>query len=155
MTQLPVLKHRPKASDVTFGRASKMIPTTPIATLLFPIIRPLGRFDIDITSPIGSASFAICLSPSAMPRSLSWSSESLSIMLFAFIFSSAVATSLLFASRISFSALSRLSAASFNTLFLISVSSVPIFTLASYASAQIFSKSFINKHLSLICYHPI
>lgn len=35
IAQFPDLKHRPNASEVTFGRASKIMPTTPMATRTF------------------------------------------------------------------------------------------------------------------------
>ena len=69
--QLPDLKHNPNASDVTFGRASNIIPITPRGTLLFPIINPLGLFFMERTSPIGSSNLAICTRPSAICSILS------------------------------------------------------------------------------------
>ena len=40
---LPAFRHKPKASAVTFGLASNIIPITPIGTLFCPIFRPLSR----------------------------------------------------------------------------------------------------------------
>ena len=39
-----------------------------IGRFTFPMISPFGRFRMDITSPMGSSSFATCRSPSAIPR---------------------------------------------------------------------------------------
>ncbi|OOL28021.1 hypothetical protein GQ85_35030, partial [Rhodococcus rhodochrous] len=64
---LPDLRAKPKASTVTFGRASYTIPTTPSGTRICRISRPLGRVEPRTTSPIGSGSPATCRSPAAMP----------------------------------------------------------------------------------------
>ncbi len=48
------LRQRHAASTVTLGRASKIIPTTPIGVRTFSIFNPFGRVPPSMTCPTGS-----------------------------------------------------------------------------------------------------
>ena len=65
ITEFPDLIQSPAASAVTFGIASYIIPITPRGTLTLDILRPFGRFILEIASPIGSAiqQFGVYLQP--------------------------------------------------------------------------------------------
>ena len=66
ITEFPDLIQSPAASAVTFGLASYIIPITPRGTLTLDILRPFGRFILEIASPIGSGKPAIWRIPSAI-----------------------------------------------------------------------------------------
>ena len=140
---LPVLKHRENTSAVTLGLASYITPTTPIGTRFFPISRPLGRFFIEVISPIGSSRDATCLIPSAIASILSSLRRSLSCKLSGILFSLALLRSnslpliISFESSISFAAVSR------RTLFLVLVSSFAIMYFDSFAFLHNSFKSII------------
>ncbi len=75
------------------------MPITPNGTRFCPINSPLGRCFIDSTSPTGSSSPAICLSPSAIWAILASVSISRSTSPGAMPFSFAYSTSVWFASN--------------------------------------------------------
>ena len=130
ITALPDLKQSAKASGVTLGLASYIIPTTPSGTRFLPIKSPLGRFFISSTSPTGSLSAATCSRPSAMPLILSSVSISLSISPSFIPFSRPAKTSLAFASSMLFLSFISASAQAMRALFLVST-----FILASSTEA--------------------
>ena len=66
---LPALRQRAPASAVTFGRLSKMTPTTPSGTATRSISSPFGRSKAAICRPTGSGSAPIFSTASAMPES--------------------------------------------------------------------------------------
>ena len=151
ITALPVFNVRQAASTVTFGRASKIIPITPIGTRFFPIVRPLGRFVIPKTSPIGSFSKATCKTPSAMPFMRSFVKRRRSIIevliLFSFAFFKSISFSANILSVFSISAF----AISFNASFFFSQDRFPIFRLADFAFFAISSTVILFFRLSYKC----
>jgi hypothetical protein len=66
ITALPAFRHRAPASAVTFGRLSKMTPTTPIGVRTRWIARPFGRCHSAMIWPTGSGSSAIASRPAAI-----------------------------------------------------------------------------------------
>ena len=66
MAALPDFTHRPPASAVTLGRLSKMMPITPMGTVMREISRPLGLVHFSVMRPTGSFSSAMSSSPLAM-----------------------------------------------------------------------------------------
>ena len=78
ITALPAFKHSAAASEVTFGRASNMMPITPIGTVTFSICSPFLSVLPSRILPIGSGRAATCKTPSAIPLILSSVSLSLS-----------------------------------------------------------------------------
>ena len=77
---LPALKASEAASTVTFGRASYMMPMTPIGTRTLRIKRPFGLVHSLMTSPTGSGSSATWRSPRAISATRFSFSMSLSSM---------------------------------------------------------------------------
>ena len=125
ITAFPVFKHSPAASHVTFGLASYIIPITPIATLCFPIWRPLGLFHISITSPIGSSKAISSLNPLAISSILDSFSDNLSNIALDVPFWTALSKSSLFAFIISFVLLIKAFAIDSNALFFSVVDAIP------------------------------
>ena len=99
-TLLPLLRHKTAASTVTLGRASYMMPITPIGTLTFLILSPLGLFHSSTTSPTGSGRRVISSTEAAKASTLLPSSMSLSTKDSFMPFSRATAISFLFSSII-------------------------------------------------------
>ena len=63
-TALPALRHIAAASAVTLGRASYIMPMTPMGTDTFFILRPLGRSNRSRVFPTGSSMRVISIIPS-------------------------------------------------------------------------------------------
>ena len=120
ITALPDLKQSAKASGVTLGLASYIIPTTPRGTRFLPIKSPLGRFFMSSTSPTGSSSAATCSRPSAIPLILSSVSISLSTSPSFIPFSRPIKTSFAFASSMLLLSFTSASAHAIRALFLVS-----------------------------------
>ena len=66
ITALPDLIHKPAASAVTFGRASKIIQITPNGIRILLILRPLGITSWSLIVPTTSGNFATVSKPTAI-----------------------------------------------------------------------------------------
>ena len=66
ITEFPDLIQSPAASAVTFGLASYIIPITPRGTLTLDILRPFGRFLLEIAYTLVSGKPVMCCIPSAI-----------------------------------------------------------------------------------------
>ena len=74
---LPLFTARAAASDVTLGRLSKIMATTPMGTDTRRMESPLGRVISRRTLPTGSGSFTT----SRMPSAMAWMRASVSMSL--------------------------------------------------------------------------
>ena len=133
ITALPLLRLSIAASTVTLGRASYIMPTTPIGTRTLSIFMPLGRVLPSITSPTGSGyfdsasqAFAMLSILASLSASLS-SRDSLILRILPFSRSTALA------SIISFLLLRRICAISSSASFFMSDEAKAIVPLAACA----------------------
>ena len=80
MQTLPLFIASAAASDVTFGRLSYMIATSPSGTCFLQMCMPFACTVSEMMRPVWSGSFTVALIPSAMPSMRAGSSLSLSSM---------------------------------------------------------------------------
>ena len=135
MQALPLFKHSAAASEVTLGRASKMMPMTPSGTVIFSISSPQASVEPDSTRPTGSASAATSRTPSAMPLTRASERESRSSMEGDMPFARAASTSSRLARSMSSACASSAAAMAMSAAFFCAVEAFASAKAASLAAA--------------------
>ena len=139
MTELPALRQRDAASDVTFGLASYIMAITPRGTVTFSILSPFGRTLPSSTLPTGSSIPATAATPFAIASTLSAFRANLSTIDSLMPLSLAFLTSFIFSERIISLLCLSASAIERSALFLISVPATASTLEAAFALLPIFS----------------
>ena len=137
ITALPAIRQSAAASLVTLGRASKMMPITPIGTVTFSIFRPFGRVSPLSTRPTGSRCAATSSTPCAIASMRASVSVRRSSIASRMPLSRAAARSTAFAARIS-GAAARSACAAFSSARRFFSPAVRSTAAASFGAAPIF-----------------